>query len=61
MSKTERAEAPLQILVEIESRVRPTICNTVSFSGGQPDERLEGRISAADFEALVRLVRVAVN
>lgn len=44
-------------IMEIEARVRPTICPTFGTSRetGQPTESLEGRISAPDFERLVAL------
>lgn len=38
---------------EIEARVRPTICTTLSSRG----ETIEGRVSEDDFETLLRLAR----
>lgn len=44
-----------QLVSEIEARVRPTICPTFGSKG----ESIEGRISQADFDAIVRLFRDA--
>lgn len=41
-----------ELLAQIEQRVRPTICPTFSSDG---HERIEGRISADDFDVLIIL------
>lgn len=53
--------APAILIREIEARVRPTICPTYTANGkgSLPDGRLEGRISAEDFDMLVTLAGAA--
>lgn len=46
-----------RLIEEIAARVRPTIAPTFSMVGGRLQERMEGRISQDDFEALMRLLR----
>lgn len=42
-----------ELLQTIESRIRPTICETYNSNGGMT---VEGRILKADFEALLDLI-----
>lgn len=41
--------------------MRPTICLTFTSRNGQPVETVEGRISEADFEALLALAKGRVQ
>jgi hypothetical protein len=66
--RTIREAAELQrsdtarILAEIEARVRPTICHTFSVEPGKASggSRMEGRISADDFDTLRILAGAAL-
>lgn len=44
------------LLKDIEARVRSSICPIFGVVGGVPTERIEGRISAEDFDALINLL-----
>lgn len=59
MPTAKRREPPptVAIVAAIEARVRPTICPTFRADGS--GERLEGRISAEDFNTLVTLAGAA--
>ncbi len=52
------AQLEAEYLSEIEERVRKTICRTYSSTGR---ESVEGRVSAADFEALIIFARRGVS
>jgi hypothetical protein len=57
-------KTPDQLVDEIEARVWPTICSTLSSSsssssGGELTETCEGRISRTDLVTLLRLYRAA--
>ena len=43
-------------LARIKARVLPTICDTYRSENGYAEARVEGRISKADFDALVGAV-----
>ena len=45
----------LAVLDEIEKRVRPTICATMSSD--RPGARIEGRISEDDYDTLMAVAR----
>jgi hypothetical protein len=50
--------SPGGVILDIEERVRKTFCPTFTVSDdGKPIERIEGRISEADFEALLALLK----
>lgn len=48
-----------QLIADIDGRVRPTICTTLSMRDDGPTERLEGRISQVDLDTLIKLCRSA--
>jgi hypothetical protein len=53
------AKSKLELISEIERRVRPTLCSTHRFVDDEHQETFEGRISAVDFECLLSFARSA--